>query len=284
MSTTATRQYEGELAEDGERSTAAPSFLALAPIFVVTAGCAALAYAAYTETLDFVAVVLLPLAAVCLAVTLLRKRETPPSAPASSLPPVRRSWVQGKERLTDMGDRMISQCQRQQQSLSIIVMQLSDLAEMKDLFGSQVASHLVRNLVKTLHAVAPAKGVVLRTDATVFTLLLPGFDRGATLEAVTQAFGPTVAVEIDAQELEIVLVPEYQIRTVDAEPTAMAAVYEDMLRQIDSSRAREVRRRRHLRQEHESYSTKPAALHLPDSKQPAYVRHEPTVPVPMGTR
>lgn len=228
-------------------------------------------------------VLLLACMAVASATALVKAISRSP-APGVATAPERKSWAATKDAFVAMADDMLAQTLRKRQPLSVLVMEQIDLAELAAIFGADVAQRFVRKLAATLRRVAPGRGVVVRTDAAVFAVLLPGLTRDEAHAAVKDAFGATLSIEVDAGEEEVTLVPDFLIRTVVTESVSIATLYDDMRRVLARARTDEVRRQDYLRREHESHCTRPAPLPLGDSQPVRYVRHEQTIPVPLGMR
>lgn len=161
---------------------------------------------------------------------------------------------------TETASNLIRHCREEGEPLAMLLVQLSDLPELRATFGDQHSRRMVRKLFLELHAFAPPEAVVMRTEAAVFCVLMPGLDREAALAAFEEAFGHTLALEFDAGEDEIVLVPDVVMRTMPASAARAARVYQEMLSSIEQTRAIEARRERRLRREHESYYAKTRPL------------------------
>lgn len=157
---------------------------------------------------------------------------------------------------TETATKLMSDCYAQKQPLAMLVVQLSDLPELRGIFGDQHSRRMVRKLFLALQAFAPPQAVVVRTDAAVFSVLMPGLDRRAACAAFERTFGHTLTLEFDAGEDEIVLVPDVLIRSMPANGPCAAGIYEEMLSSIKHARALEARREQRLRRQHESYYTK----------------------------
>lgn len=252
-------------------------------LFTATPALAAWAYHALVEGSDLVAGTLICLALVSVATTMVSRRVKSISA-SQPVAPERKSSVATKDSFLALGERMIRQSRRHEQPLSVLVLELHDLPELKELFGADIAKQLVTKLVNSLHAVAPARSVVVRSEDDVFTVFLPGLREEAAREAVKRTFGGTISVEIDAQEQEIVLLPDFRIHSLGDDVTPFQGWYEETLRNFRFARTVEERRQRHLRLEHESHCTKPAPLIEARPLPTAYVRHAETIPVPLGVR
>lgn len=224
----------------------------------------------------------------CLAAIILvvakRKKAQSATMPRQSGIPERKSWGATKAAFARMADGLVADSQRKQQPFTIVVLEQSDLPELSAIFGLDAAQHLVSKMARTLQNISPAKGIVVRTDATVFTVLLPGFSRPMASAALKRALGETFSIECDAGDEEIVLVPDFLIRTLDRDSPPVAQVYAQMCSAITRARAQEERRHLYLRQEHESHCTKPTPLMGSGRKYEAYAPHEQTIAMPLESK
>lgn len=265
----------------GERSDADKPTRDWSPFWSSVALAAAITgtYFLLPDRLDLTAT-LVGLGAILLAVARRRKAQ-PTTMPQQNVMPERKSWEATKAAFARMADGLVADSQRKQQPFTLVVLEQSDLPELSAIFSREVAQQLVSKMARTLQNISPAKGIVVRTDATVFTVLLPGFSRPMASAALKRALGDTFSIECDAGDEEVVLVPDFLIRTLDGDSPPVARVYEQMCRTIARARALEERRHLYLRQEHESHCTKPAPLLGSDRKYEAYARHEQTIAMPL---
>lgn len=199
-------------------------------------------------------------------------------------PPERKDWGTTRAAFAQMGDGLIAQSLEKGQPVTVVVLEQGDLAELSATFGPGVARKLVARLAAKLQTVACAPGAVARTDVAVFTLLLPGFTHAMASAALQAALGSTVSIEVDAGDEELVLMPDFLIRTLQGASAPLAEVYDSMRRTIERARKLEERRQKYLRAERESHCTKPAPLMADDRSYAAYPRHEPTIQMPLGLR
>lgn len=243
------------------------------------------AYFAFAESSDAITISLVCLVLILTAATrvVVGKGGKSINAPLS-VAPERKLDVVAKNAFVALGERMIHQSRRHQQPLSVLVLELHDLPELKELFGTKTASQLVSRLINSLHTLAPARSVVVRSEAEVFTVFLPGLREEAAREVVKRTFGHTISVEIDAQEQEIVLLPDFRIDIIRRDVPSFQGWYEETLRKFQVARVLERRRQHHLRLEHESHCTKPSSLTDVRPVSFGFVQHEHTIPIPMGVR
>lgn len=169
------------------------------------------------------------------------------------------SWSANGNALMEVGDDLIERCQREKQPLSVVIFDQTDLPELQSIFGRDVAEQMVSQLARKLHAMAPGKGLSIRTDENVFTVLMPGFDRKGSLAAVRQALGSTCSVEFTSGEDEIVLVPDFVIHTVRSGAGSMKEIYRALRRDMKQQQKNESRRQLYLRRERESHSSRSVA-------------------------
>lgn len=69
----------------------------------------------------------------------------------------------------------LAQSRQDKQPLSVLVFDQKHLRELSSIFEAEVARQMVDKLTKTLEQMAAPKGLVIRTEVTTFTVLLPGF-------------------------------------------------------------------------------------------------------------
>lgn len=170
----------------------------------------------------------------------------------------RRSWAEIKAAFTQAADSTIAETRSQGRAVSVAVFRLSDLPELEAVFGAAAAQQIVATLSQALRTVARGKAMVMRTDVATFAILLPGFERESALAALKEALGNALALEFNGDDDEILLVPDFDVRSIGASAPAFPELYDNMLRSIEDTRAVEARRMRRLRREHESYYTNPS--------------------------
>jgi len=206
--------------------------------------------------------------------------------PARAAAPQRKGWEQDTQAMLDRGARMVARARRDNQSLSIAVFDLNDLPELESVFGAQVASDVVTQVALRLQEMVGVKGLVVRADATVFTVLMPGFGRDRAQEAIERRMGSPCCIELDAGEHEIVLVPDFKVHTMRPDSGPLAGVYAGLRRDIYDAQKQERRRQRYLQQERESH-TRPMDLRADAAPKPVleeramYRPADATVPMPL---
>ncbi len=165
------------------------------------------------------------------------------------------------------------------------VFDLSDLPELESVFGPEVAREVMAQVSSRLQELATGKGLVMRTEGTVFTVLMPGFGRDRALQAIERTMGSPCCIELDADDHEIVLVPEFKVHTLRPESGPLAQVYAELRRDIAAAQQLEQRRQRYLQLERESH-TRPMELRTDSEHKPARARRtfapmDATMPVPL---
>lgn len=209
-------------------------------------------------------------------------RKQAASAPAEqSAWPDETTLAANRMALKEAGDKLIAQSRRDKKPLSVIVFDQSDLPEVHTIYGRKVALQFSEKLAETLHTMAKPRGQVFRTELRVFTVLLPGFGSDRAQAAVRQAMGSTCSIEFNADDDEIVLLPDFLIQTVHSNTSSMSRLYRTMRRDIEQVQLNERNRLLYLRRERESYSSMAMPLD-PDRSPPA--KHELTMPAPLAAR
>lgn len=203
--------------------------------------------------------------------------------------PVHKDWKLEQDAMLAAGERMLQRARRDNQLLSIAVFDLSDLPELESVFGARLTQGVVGKIAGRLQEMATAKGLAMRTDATVFTVLMPGFGRDRALLAIQKTMGHPCCIELDAGDNEIVLVPEFKVHTLRSDSGSLGQVYSDLCRSISQAKKNEQRRRKYLQQERESH-TRPMALRAqgessdPAHGHPVFRNVAPTIPMPLSGR
>ena len=183
------------------------------------------------------------------------------------------------------GETLLARARRDKLPLSIAVFDLHDLPELESVFGPRVAREVVAQVVFRLQGVATSKGLVLRTDATAFTVLMPGFERDRARLAIQTTMGSPCCIELDADDHEIVLVPEFKVHTLRPDSGSLSQVYAELRRDISAAQKLEQRRQRYLQLERESH-TRPMELRTGGEREPArrprpVFVSAPTMPMPL---
>lgn len=198
-----------------------------------------------------------------------------------------RDWSLDVAAMVAAGDKMMLRSRREKFALSVAVFDLSDLSELKSVFGRQVVQQVIAQITVKFQRIATSKGLVVRTGPTVFTLLLPGFGRDRALADIRTVMGHPCCIELDGGDDEIVLVPEFKVQTVRRDTASIAEVVECLRREITQARQLEQTRRDYLQRERESH-TRPMELRgssdssLLESDERSYGTSAATIAMPLS--
>jgi GGDEF domain-containing protein len=165
-----------------------------------------------------------------------------------------RRWASDFDALVVAGDAMMQRARRDKQAMSVAVFDLSDLPELRSVFGKGVTQEVVQRVSELFQRIATSKGLVARTGTTMFTVLMPGFGRDRALAVISEVMGYPCCIELDASRDEIVLIPEYMVQTVRGDTGSVADVIAALRRGIVQARELEQSRRRYLKRERESHT------------------------------
>lgn len=212
----------------------------------------------------------------------------PGKTPAKASPAgSQRDWSVDVAAMVAAGDEMMLRSRREKFALSVAVFDLSDLSELKSVFGRQVTQQVIAHITAKFQRIATSKGLVVRTGPTVFTLLLPGFGRDRALADIRSVMGHPCCIELEGSDDEIVLVPEFKVQTVRSDTASIADVFASLRREITQTRQLEQTRRNYLQRERESH-TRPMELRggsdsgLLDSDERSYGPSAATIPMPLS--
>lgn len=171
------------------------------------------------------------------------------------MPPERSLWkrLRGKlQRLESAGGHRAG---------SLALFDVSDLPELRHIFGTAAAHHVVARTVAALAALDPVHGRVLRTTPTSFAVVLPTYDVEQAHALVRRALGRSFAIEIEWRDEEIIVVPDFLVRPLGGENGLFDVVHSQMLEEIIAAQQHEKRRLRQLRANGESYCPASRARH-----------------------
>jgi hypothetical protein len=155
------------------------------------------------------------------------------------------------------GDRMLAACRRRGIELSIVVLDFSDLLEVRRLYGRRVSAALFRLILDKLAQVAGREGLVACTSPALLTVAVP-LGAADALGAVHRALGKTAHVELDSQFAEVVVVPNYVADRVQPGESFQSR-HEAIVGALAARNAGEQGRLRHIRRARERHS-RPAVL------------------------
>ena len=172
-----------------------------------------------------------------------------------------RRLLSDKSALFTLGDQLLREARRSGRELSLTVFEFSDLKEVRSIYGSRVKRQLMAQVATKMAAAAGSRGVVARTAANEFALLLPGADRHKAAQIIGRAMGNPVRIEIESDNHEIVLVPEFQIECPGPEFDCIEALYRELCLDLKETRRLKQDREQYLTRERERYS-RPQGLGL----------------------
>lgn len=178
-----------------------------------------------------------------------------------SRPGHRHPYGRHQAALHRFGDTMIADAQAAGLPLTVLVFEQADLPELHALFGGEAARTVTAKFNQKLQALAGPRGLAIRSDATTWTVLLPGLDDAQAVDAVERVFGRSLAVDLESEGEEILLVPTMEVRTVSRDAAPMHRIYQEMRGRIEGTLGRQRRREEFLRRERERHS-RPARLAL----------------------
>ena len=199
-----------------------------------------------------------------------------------------KSWDFDQDAMFKIGHEMLCRLRGNHQPLSVLVFDISDLPELECVFGVQAAKEIIVQTTATLQRLAARRGLAVQTGPTVFTVLLPGLGHDESLDLISAALGRPCCIESEAGGDEIMLVPEFRVRTVFGDAVPLREIYESLCRDVAQTRLKEERRKKYLARERESHS-RPMKLQATTAStrtipHGGYPEAPATIPVPMGAR
>ena len=172
-----------------------------------------------------------------------------------------RRLLSDKAALFTLGDQLLREARRSGRAISLALFEFSDLKEVRSIYGSRVKRELMAQVAAKMAAAAGSRGVVARTADNEFALLLPGADRNKAAQIIGRAMGHPVRIEIESDDHEIVLVPEFQIECAGVDFDCVEALYRELCLDLKESRRLKQDREQYLTRERERYS-RPQGLGL----------------------
>lgn len=176
------------------------------------------------------------------------------------------------EGLYEHGSEIVAACRRDRRPVSLIVMDCADLQEIRGVYGRQVNRKLRAKVIKKLTSVTGERGLLARTGATEFSLLVPGLNREKALRALERVLGNPGRVELDWNDSEIVIVPDYAAGSLHTNETGLQDLYAELSADLAELRHNAQMRDEHYRRQRERQS------------MPAELADQATLPGPLGPR
>jgi len=133
------------------------------------------------------------------------------------------------------GEKLLQQARAHGRAPALAVMQIDDRPELELAFGRTGAERVMAAVMAGLTRAAGGQGLIVRTAADTFALLMPGGGAGAAIAALQARFGKPCAIEIAFGRGEILVVPDVMVHPVGPQD-AIGQVYEDLCRYIAKAR------------------------------------------------
>lgn len=206
-------------------------------------------------------------------------RLTVEDPPAGSDP-----WATNRATFAKVGDDMLAHFKRTGQPLSIIVLVHGDLAGLTRAVGVEGVVQLQADFTAKLQRLAAPRGASIRTDVATFAVLLPGIGRDKAQAALQDALGAACSGEARVGAEQIDFVPDFLVQTVRREATSIKEVYRAMRQDIHRAQQQALSRTRSSRTEPDSRKPKSEPVMEDDARFASEVRHELTIPMPLGPR
>lgn len=187
-------------------------------------------------------------------------------------------------RLRADGERLVCGAHARGRTPALAVVQIDDLPEIELVFGRTAADRVVDAVMAELTRAAVGKGLVVRTAADTFALLMPGGGAGATIAALKARFGAPCTIEVGSGRNEILAMPDVMVTPVGPRDS-IAQAYDDLCRYIAKARSQRRRARSAVpRRTHRSSPAKePRAASAIDAGAAHYCPPLPaTIPMPLG--
>ena len=132
---------------------------------------------------------------------------------------------------------------RDKQPMTVIVFAINDLPQVESVFGASVARDVLAHVSDKLERMAGRAGLAVRTAATEFTVLLPWADRVRAVRTVDSIFGRPCRVEFEKDHDEILVLPDFEVSTLDCDSASIDATYQKLRGRIAQARLHRQQRR-----------------------------------------
>lgn len=185
-------------------------------------------------------------------------RAAPQGSGAARLPQSR-NLDSHRKALCAMGDSLIAAAHASREPTTVVLFDQLDLPELHAVFGGTAARSLVAQFDAKLQALAGSRGLAMRSEPSAWALVLPGVDSANALEAVHQRLGRTLAMEVECQHEELVLIPRMAMVTVGRQVAPMRHIYQELREKISRAHEHDLLREEYLRRERERYTSRPLA-------------------------
>lgn len=148
----------------------------------------------------------------------------PPAAPPADLALLRSE-----------GEKVLRAARARGQAPALAVLQIDDLPELELVFGRAAVDEVMAAVTAGLSRTAVGRGLVARTAADTFALLMPGGGAGAAIAALQARFGKPCTIEIAFGRDDILVVPDVMVHALAPHET-VAQAYDDLCRYIAKAR------------------------------------------------
>lgn len=200
-----------------------------------------------------------------------------------------------RDGLLSHGDELLHACRREKRPATVAVFGCEDLIELREMYGRKVARKALDMLVEKFQAIAGSRGLVARTGAAEFSLMLPGLNREKAINAIARQLGNPLRLEFDMAGEEIVMTPMLVIEVARTNEASIEALHTELRTDLHSllaaSRQEDAVMRASRNRPYfgdsgaDSRASEPpvdAAVHATPYAAPAPVR--PSLPVALGAR
>ncbi|HEY0884186.1 MAG TPA: hypothetical protein VGE20_02835 [Ramlibacter sp.] len=184
------------------------------------------------------------------------------------------------------GEKLLEASRALGRTPALAVMQIDDLPELELVFGRSGVDRVIPAVLSGLTRAAAGHGLVVRTAADTFALMMPGGGAEAAIAALQARFGKPCTIEIGFGRDEILVVPDVMVHPLGPQDS-VAQVYADLCRYLVKARKHRQTIRNCLPRRAECGSV--AGAWPPDRAKPAPAagpRYWPplpaTIPVPLG--
>lgn len=140
----------------------------------------------------------------------------------------RSTGLLNKAGLMTHGDVLLRECRRERGSATLAVFGCDDLLAVRETFGRKAGHQSLDLLVRNLQAIAGSRGLVARTGASEFTVMLPGLNREKALQVIARHLGNPLRVELLVNGEEVVMTPLLVLETVGAGEATIEGAWADL--------------------------------------------------------
>lgn len=137
--------------------------------------------------------------------------------------------------LRTAGEQVLRTARALGRTPALAVMQIDDLPELELVFGRRGVERVIQAVMAGLTRAAAGHGLVVRTAADTFALLMPGGGAGAAIAALQARFGKPCTIEIGFGRDEILAVPDVMVHPLGPQDS-VAQVYADLCRYVAKAR------------------------------------------------